>query len=150
ESKSHLILLEAGPDILGMLKRAQVATDSIDILIISHLHGDHFAGLPFLFLEYLFERPRATPLVLVGPPKLEERAMALMKAMYPNFDLTKVRKKLKFHVLKAGATDRIGAIRISSIRSPHTDPDISLSIKLDIEGRSIAFSGDSGWNERLI
>src|SRR5579863_6052389 len=150
ESRGTRILLEAGPDILGMLKRAHVAPDSIDVAIISHLHGDHFAGLGFLFLEYLFESPRRTPLTIVGPPHLETRSFALMKAMYPNFDLTNMRRKLKFRALTPGKVDRVGAMKILSIRSPHTKPDISLSIRVEIDGRAIAFSGDSGWNEQLV
>jgi metal-dependent hydrolase (beta-lactamase superfamily II) len=30
----------------------------IDFVLLSHHHGDHFGGVPFLFMEYLYEEPR--------------------------------------------------------------------------------------------
>ena len=62
EHDEGTLLIECGPSVLAGMKRAGVPTDAPDAVLISHLHGDHFAGLPFLFLEYLFENPRGRPL----------------------------------------------------------------------------------------
>jgi ribonuclease BN (tRNA processing enzyme) len=53
-------------------------------------------------------------------------------------------------VLEPGKNMKIAGARLSTIRSPHTKPDISLSVKLEIGGRTFVFSGDSGWNEELV
>ncbi len=37
------ILMEAGPGLMQALKSNGVSTDSFDLLLISHLHGDYFA-----------------------------------------------------------------------------------------------------------
>lgn len=144
------VLLDAGPGILSELKKNRIAPDSIDAVIISHLHGDHFAGLPFLFLEYLYESPRKRPLVIAGPPNLEERSWKLMRTMYANFHLQSIQSKIKWVVLRPGRTVRIAGARLSTIRSPHTKPDLSLSAKIVFDGRTLVFSGDSGWNEELV
>ena len=39
--------------------------DEIDLILITHFHGDHFAGLPFLLLDAQFNR-RTRPLVIAG------------------------------------------------------------------------------------
>ena len=39
---------------------------AIDAVLISHLHGDHFGGLPLLLLDATL-RPRTRPLVIAGP-----------------------------------------------------------------------------------
>jgi ribonuclease BN (tRNA processing enzyme) len=153
------ILLEAGPDVLRLLKANRIPTDSIDLLLISHLHGDHIAGLPFLLLEYMWENPRKRPLPIIGPRKLEERTWQLVHVLYPNFDLSKpgkkansleIAKKLRWTVLEPRKSARKGGLKVSAIRSPHTKPDISLSLRIEIGGRTIVFSGDSGWNEELV
>ena len=41
-------------------------------MFVSHLHGDHFGGLPFLILDGQFSR-RAAPLLIVGPPGTRQR-----------------------------------------------------------------------------
>jgi ribonuclease BN (tRNA processing enzyme) len=152
------ILLEAGPDLLRLLKAAGIAPESIDLMIVSHLHGDHIAGLPFLMLEYMWETPRKRPLTIVGPRNLAERTLGLLRLLYPNFDLSKPGKKttaadlhkmLKFVVLEPDQKLRTRNVKITAIRSPHTKPDISLSLRIEVGGRTIVFSGDSGWNDAL-
>ncbi len=144
-------MLEAGPGLLGALKKAGVSPAALDYVIISHLHGDHFAGLPFLLLEYMYESPLRKTVVIAGPPKLERRTWTLMRTMFPRVDVATAQRRIKFMVLKPGQRARLGkAARLSAIRSPHTSPDISLSLRLETAGRTIVFSGDTGWNEELI
>jgi ribonuclease BN (tRNA processing enzyme) len=70
--------------------------------------------------------------------------------MFPHFELDKIKHKLKFVVLEPGSSTRLGKFKVSAIRSPHTKPDISLSLRVDGAGKSIVFSGDSGWNDELV
>lgn len=150
ETGGKRILLEAGPGILTELKKHGVGADTLDLVIISHLHGDHFGGLPFLFLEYMWETPREHPLIIAGPRKLEQRTWILMKAMFSRFKLEGIRQKMHWKVLEPGKTVRLAGFKVSTIRSPHTNPDISLSLKLDVGGKDIVFSGDTGWNEEFV
>ncbi len=144
------ILMEAGPGLMPALKSNAVAPDSFDLVLISHLHGDHFAGLPFLILDYMWETPRKKLLTIAGPPRLEQRTWLLMRTMFPHFELDKIKRKLKFVVLEPGSSTRLGKFKVRAIRSPHTKPDISLSLRIDGGGKSIVFSGDSGWNDELV
>jgi ribonuclease BN (tRNA processing enzyme) len=132
------------------LKSNGVAPDSFDLLLISHLHGDHFGGLPFLILDYMWETRRKKVLTIAGPAKLQERTWSLMRTMFPHFELDKIKHKLKFVVLEPGTSARLGKFKVRAIRSPHTKPDISLSLRVDGGGKSIVFSGDSGWNDELV
>jgi ribonuclease BN (tRNA processing enzyme) len=150
DSPAGRILMEAGPGLLPALKSNAISPDSFDLLLISHLHGDHFAGLPFLILDYMWETPRKKLLTIAGPPRLEQRIWILMRTMFPHFDLAKVKHKLKFMVLEPGSSTRLGKFKVSAIRSPHTKPDISLSFRIDGAGKSIVFSGDTGWNDELV
>jgi ribonuclease BN (tRNA processing enzyme) len=144
------ILLEAGPAVLTTLKQNGRTTNDFDYLIVSHLHGDHFGGLPFLLLEYMFETRRKKVLTIAGPPNLEERTLRMMATMFAHYAIDKLRPKLKWVVLKPGSSTRMGKYRVRAIRSPHTKPDISLSVRIDGGGKSVVFSGDSGWNAELV
>ena len=144
------ILLEAGPAVLTTLKQNGRTTNDFDFLIVSHLHGDHFGGLPFLLLEYMFETRRKKVLTIAGPPNLEERTLRMMATMFAHYAIDKLRPKLKWVVLQPGKSTRMGKYRVRAIRSPHTKPDISLSVRIDGGGKSVVFSGDSGWNDELV
>ena len=146
---SH-ILMEAGPTLLPALKRARIDPVDLDSILISHLHGDHFAGLPFLMLQYMWESPRKRILTIAGPRHLEQRTRALFHTMYPGMNTHPLMRKLRFVELEAGRTARVGSARVATIRTPHTKPDVSLALRVTVGGRSLAFSGDSGWTDELV
>ncbi len=147
----HHILMDAGPTLLSSIKRAGLSTGDLDIVLISHLHGDHFSGLPFLILEYMYETPRSRPLILAGPPLLEERTWTLFRTMFPETDPAEIARQLRFVVLEPGDSRQIAAsLQVQSIRTPHMVNHLSLGFRIELGDKTIAFSGDTGWTEDLI
>jgi ribonuclease BN (tRNA processing enzyme) len=146
------ILMEAGPTVLCAMKRMGVAPADIDIILISHLHGDHFGGLPFLILEYLWESPRRRPLKIAGPPHLEERTWKLFNTMFPfsSGDVERVRRNLEFIELEPAHKTRVGKIEVASLGVPHMKRDLCLALKIELGGKTIAFTGDTGWIDELV
>jgi hypothetical protein len=67
----------------GRHEGAGISPASIDTVIVSHLHGDHFGGLPFLLLDAQFNSRRTKPLALVGHGDLQPRLRAAMEALFP-------------------------------------------------------------------
>src|SRR5207244_13298446 len=64
------------------LRRCGVGPEAIDTVVLSHLHGDHFGGLPFLVLDGQFRR-RTRPLTVAGPAGVEARVRAAMEVLFP-------------------------------------------------------------------
>ena len=75
------LLIDCGASSLPALKRLGIARDDIDLILITHFHGDHFGGLPFLLLDAQFTR-RTRPLVIAGPEAIETRLTQLMEALF--------------------------------------------------------------------
>src|SRR5436305_14807829 len=82
EGGSEPMLMDCGAAGLVALKRERIDPASIGCVALSHLHGDHFAGLPWLIMEGQFT-DRARPLVIGGPPETEQRLAQLLEALYP-------------------------------------------------------------------
>ncbi len=61
------VLLDCGATSLSALKACRLDPGEIGTVFVSHLHGDHFGGLPFLILDGQF-CGRTSPLAMVGPP----------------------------------------------------------------------------------
>ena len=152
EANNYRILMEVGPTVLCSMKREKIDPAELDLILISHLHGDHYGGLPFLILEYLYENPLRHQLTVAGPRHLEERTWRLFHTMFPytHADLERLRSKLKFVVLEPGCNRRVGKIRVEAIRTPHMRREASLALKIEFAGKTIAFSGDSGWSDELV
>ncbi|HJU27897.1 MAG TPA: MBL fold metallo-hydrolase [Candidatus Binataceae bacterium] len=152
ESDGCRVLMEAGPTVLCAMKRMNFAPADIDVVLISHLHGDHFGGLPFLILEYLWESPRKRPLTIAGPRHLEERAWKLFNTMFPfsSGDIDRLRRNLRFVVLEPGCKARLRKLQVETIRTPHMKRETSLAMRLSLDGRTIVFTGDSGWTDDLV
>lgn len=143
-------LLDCGPTVLQALKRDGNAPEAIDFVLLSHLHGDHFGGVPFLLMEYLYERPRARPLAVYGPPGTAARLHALFMALYEH----SARQPLPFAFdvveVTPGSAFSAGAVRVLPFAVPHAAELVCLGYRIDVAGRSILYSGDSGWTEDFV
>jgi len=74
--------MDCGTTTLIGLKRAAIDPAAIGVILVSHLDGDHFGGIPFFLLDAQFSR-RLRPLVLAGPPGIAERLTQAMEVFFP-------------------------------------------------------------------
>ncbi len=144
------LLLDCGATALTSLKREGIDTTAIDTIFLSHLHGDHFAGLPFLFLEYMFENRRQRPLRICGPPGTEERVARIFAAMYHDLAAKPLPFKIEHTELLPQHPLELGSIRLTPFRVPHQETEISLGLGIRTGRHSILYSGDTGWTEDLL
>src|SRR5262249_50487731 len=147
EGGGTTFLLDCGCATLTALKRLGLTAAGIDLVLLSHLHGDHFAGLPFLFLEYTYEQPRQRPLRIAGPPGTEERVWAVFRATYKELPAKPLPFALEFIELAPPAAVTLGGVSVEPFRVPHQERDISLGLRVAVEGRTLLYSGDTGWTE---
>jgi ribonuclease BN (tRNA processing enzyme) len=146
EADQRVFLLDCGPTTLLAMKRLGLDPRDLDVVFLSHLHGDHFGGLPFMFIEYLYQRPRKSVLHVAGPAGTEEAAKNLFGIMYGATELP----PLEFHLLEPEKSSTIAGIEVFSFRVPHQVSGVSLALKTRCEGKEILFSGDSSWTDRFI
>ena len=149
EAGDRPVLLDCGPTTLLAMKRAGFNPRRLDVVFISHLHGDHFGGLPFLFIEFLHQRPRAKPLHIAGPPRVKEKVYQLFRLMYGGPTASEL-PPVDFHILNPGKPTVIEGIEVLPFRVPHQTHEISLGLKIQFAGKQILFSGDSAWSEIFI
>jgi ribonuclease BN (tRNA processing enzyme) len=150
ETNGTGFLLDCGTTTLLALKALGISAGRVDFIAISHLHGDHFGGLPFLFLEYLYEQPRTRPLLIAGPPGTEERVWMLYRAMYRELAVRPLCFPLHFRELTPGQSETLCGVELFPFRVPHQEKDISFGYLAKTGGKALLYSGDCGWNEELV
>ena len=143
-------LIDCGASSLPALKRLGIVREDIDLILITHFHGDHFGGLPFLLLDAQFTR-RTRPLVIAGPPGIETRLTQLMEALFENSSRTKQRFDLSVVALKPEKTRTFGAVDVTPFPVVHGESGGPfLAYRVEAEGRVIAYSADTEWTATLI
>jgi ribonuclease BN (tRNA processing enzyme) len=131
-------LIDCGASSLPALKRLGIARDAIDLILITHFHGDHFAGLPFLLLDAQFSR-RSRPLVIAGPQGIEQRLPAVMEALFEHSSKTKQKFDLAVVTLKPEETRSIGTVKVTPYPVVHGESGGPfLGYRVEAEGRTIA------------
>jgi ribonuclease BN (tRNA processing enzyme) len=142
-------LLDCGATSLTAMKRASVDPGSIDMALITHLHGDHFGGLPLLVLDAQFSR-RTRPLTVTGPPGLAERVRSAMEAFFPGSSTTAQRYPLTFVELPPEEGTALGALTVTPFPVAHASGAPSYALRVACAGKLIVYSGDTEWTERLV
>ena len=142
-------LMDCGASALVSMKRFSVDPSGIQLILLSHLHGDHFAGIPFLILDGQFSR-RTRPLLIAGPPGVEERIRQTMEIFFPGS--TRVQRKfpVDFAEMKEGAESAFGGIRVTPFSVVHPSGSPSYALRVRCGEKEIGYSGDTEWNENLI
>ncbi|WP_349368112.1 MBL fold metallo-hydrolase [Salinarimonas sp.] len=144
------LCLDFGATSLVALKRAGVDPGAIAAVAISHLHGDHFGGLPFLILDQMIAG-RTRPLVLLGPPGLAARLEAATRALYPGAWEAERRYGLDIREIAPGATTPVPEIdaTLTTALVEHQSGAPATALRLACDGRILAYSGDTGWVDTL-
>jgi len=149
EADGFRFLVDCGASALVGLKRAGVDPNEIDGVLISHLHGDHFGGVPFLILDGQFSR-RARRLVIAGPPGLRERVLQAMEIFFPGSFAARRKFETELREIPAGVRTAIGPLGVIPYEVVHACGAPPYALRVEVGGRCIVYSGDTEWTERLI
>ena len=143
-------LIDCGASSLLAMKRYGIVRDGIDIILVTHFHGDHFAGLPFVLLDAQFTR-RTRPLVIAGPAGIRERLTQAMEALYENSSKTPQKFDLTTVTLAPEQTYDLGELKVTPFPVVHGESGGPfLAYRIETEGRVITYSADTEWTESLV
>jgi len=135
-------LFEAPPQALSSLNHVGIDPNELDAVVISHHHGDHFLGLPFLLLHWRWQG-RKKPVTIVGPTGTEALARDISEKVFPgvlsqvNYDLQWVEGEGGDHLLLKG-------LEIEPHTVQHDEGlNMSLGYSCRVGPRRFAYTGDT-------
>jgi len=142
------VLLDCGATSLSALKRLGLDPGEIAAVFVSHLHGDHFGGLPFLILDGQFSR-RTGPLAVVGPPGTAARLSDTMECLFPGSSTAPRRFAVEVAELAPGTASTVCGVAVRTWEANHPSGAPALLLRLDLAGKTIAYTGDTAWTEAI-
>lgn len=143
-------LVDCGASSMVAIRRFDVDPNAIDTVFVTHLHGDHFGGLPFLILDAQLVSRRARPLTLAGPPGFERRLLEAMENFFPGSTRIERSFALEIVELEAKQTTTINGVTVTPYVVRHYSGAPPFALRFAIERKVLAYSGDTEWTDTLI
>ena len=144
-------VVDFGPTALLQCRRLGLDPGRLDVVYLTHLHGDHIGGLALLYIDLLFIRRRTRPLVICGPPGTQARVEALLDSAYPAVVAKGAGFDLRYREWDVPGVHQDGIRRIHTLRARHDNHAIASSLRIEAAGEpTLAFSGDTGWQPELV
>jgi ribonuclease BN (tRNA processing enzyme) len=145
----QVLLVDCGATSLTALKAQGLDPGEVGAVAVTHLHGDHFGGLPFLILDGQFSG-RTAPLRVAGPPGIRARLAEAMETLFPGSSQVRRRFEVEITELRTdGTAARLGAATVRGWEVVHACGAPPLALRVELDGRSFAYSGDTQWTGAL-
>src|SRR5579871_2340949 len=119
----HLVLFDCGEGTQISLRALGWGIKDIDLILISHVHGDHITGLPGLLLTQ-GNSSRAQPVQIVGPPGLAAVLRGLL-VVAPHLPF-----ELHVRELSSGMCLTLDELTVTCVDAEHQVP--CLAYRLDL------------------
>ncbi|MGE0135996.1 MAG: MBL fold metallo-hydrolase [Dehalococcoidia bacterium] len=137
------ILLDCPPQTLAHLFKLGVATEEIDLVLLSHEHSDHIGGVDLFLLDAVYRTwaRRTRPLAIGGPPGVYDR----LRAVIGDSDRLPPRDDPRitwFEYSDGGAFEWAGA-SVECVEVDHDPALTSLGFRVHAGGSVVAYSGDT-------
>lgn len=139
----EIFLIDCGPTVLLKREEFNVDFSKIKMVLVTHFHGDHFSGLPFLVLYFQFILNRKEILYILGPRGIQNQYNALLNLVYPNMQINFPLEFIEIHDSYSFEEYYIKAI-------PMLHKEESVGYRINDSIHTFAFTGDTKWNESII
>lgn len=145
---SNRYLFEAPPQALMSLNKLGVDANELEAVILSHHHGDHFLGLPFLILNWKY-MGRTKPVRIVGPPGTKQLTEDISNRVYPG--LFEFGFEIEWVTAKPGRLLTVGDLELEPVTAKHdTRLELNLGYAARLNGRRFAYTGDSALCDGML
>ncbi|MBW2268828.1 MAG: MBL fold metallo-hydrolase [Deltaproteobacteria bacterium] len=143
------VLLDCGATTLTGLNELGIDRNEIDGILISHFHGDHIGGIPYLLLAALYEDGRTHPLHVAGPVGTESLVRSLAAAMCYALDEREWSFPVIYTEFVAGQKVDVGPVRCDAFETLHQPNTCPHGMIVHSGHQRVAYSGDTGWFPEL-
>jgi ribonuclease BN (tRNA processing enzyme) len=141
--------LDFGASSLVALHRLNIAHNSIDAVVLTHIHGDHCGGLPFMLMDAMLGAKRTTPLTIAGPADIKARLAHISNALLPGIETMTPKFRVEYVEMETLRDYLVRGMKIKTFPADHTKATNPTAVRIEIGGKVIAYTGDGDWTEHI-
>ena len=142
--------LDFGLTALIGIRQQEIKPNTIDVVLLTHLHGDHCGGVPFLLMDAMLGSKRESPLTIIGPEGIETHIKNLQEALFPGSNIMKPKFTVKYIEITPKESVYWKEYKISAIDAKHTATTKPLALKIETDSKTLAYTGDGELTDPLI
>jgi len=142
--------LDCGASSMSAAKRWGINPNSVNAILLTHLHGDHFGGLPFFILDAQLASKRTQPLSVAGPTGTEARIRSTQEVLFPGSSQVQQRYSIDYFEWIDGRRTQVAGLMVTPYQVVHASGAPPYALRIECEGKVIAYSGDTEWTDALI
>ena len=141
--------MDFGTSSLIALRQQGIDPNSIDTILLTHLHGDHCGGVPFLLVDAMLGAKREQPLTVAGPRDLRYRMFMIAEALFPGMHVMKPKFELCWIELEPGVPTQVGDVLVTARTVKHTWQTNPTALRAEIGGKVVCYTGDGEFGEEM-
>ena len=141
--------IDFGTSSLIALAQQGIEHNSIDAILLTHLHGDHCGGVPFLLIDAMLGARRSRPLTIGGPRDLRARMDGIREALFPGSHVMTPKFEVDWIEMEPGRAHRVLDLVVTPQPARHTRETNPTALRVQVGDKVIAYTGDGEWTEDL-
>lgn len=141
--------IDFGASSLIALNKLGIAHNTIDLILLTHIHGDHCAGVPFMLVDAMLGAKRQTPLTIAGPRETAARMPDLCEALFPGSHVMKPKFEVEYIDMDVMTEHHINGLKVTTYPAVHAAQTNPTSMRVEVAGKVIAYTGDSEWTDHI-
>lgn len=142
--------IDFGATSLVALNKLGIDHNTIDAIVLTHIHGDHCAGIPFMLMDAMLGAKRDRSLIIAGPRDTTARMAEVNEALFPGSHVMTPKFPLEYIEMDVMRPSRIGEhVTVTPFPALHTGETNPTSVRCEVAGKVVSYTGDSAWTKHM-
>ena len=141
--------IDFGASSLIALAQQGIHPNTLDAILLTHLHGDHCGGVPFLLIDAMLAAKRERPLIVAGPPGTQAHLATLREALFPGSAIMAPKFPIECREMTVGVANRVLDLVVTPLFARHTAETNPTALRVEVGDRVIAYTGDTEWTDEV-